>query len=118
MGGERGAQAVLQARVFEQVRRDHRFQAAHQERSQEIADIMLKDVFNRTEEKGITLDVTERFKDRLVDEGFNPAYGSRPLRRAIMRLMEDGLAEKSWPETSGREIPSLWMSTQRGTSRS
>merc|ERR1711937_903183 len=46
------------------------------------------------EEKGITLDVTERFKDRLVDEGFNPAYGARPLRRAIMRLMEDGLAEK------------------------
>merc|ERR1711937_239677 len=60
----------------------------------EIADIMLKDVFNRTEEKGIVLDVTERFKDRLVDEGFNPAYGARPLRRAIMRLMEDGLAEK------------------------
>eukprot|EP00205_Picochlorum_sp_RCC944_P005809 CAMPEP_0182613474 /NCGR_PEP_ID=MMETSP1330-20130603/25658_1 /TAXON_ID=464278 /ORGANISM="Picochlorum sp., Strain RCC944" /LENGTH=918 /DNA_ID=CAMNT_0024833183 /DNA_START=124 /DNA_END=2878 /DNA_ORIENTATION=- len=60
----------------------------------EIADIMLKDVFSRTEEKGITLDVTERFKDRLVDEGFNPAYGARPLRRAIMRLMEDGLAEK------------------------
>merc|ERR1712134_202397 len=60
----------------------------------EIADIMLKDVFNRTEEKGIVLDVTERFKDRLVDEGFNPAYGARPLRRAIMRLMEDGLSEK------------------------
>merc|ERR1712157_208737 len=60
----------------------------------EIADIMLKDVFSRTEEKGISLDVTERFKDRLVDEGFNPSYGARPLRRAIMRLMEDGLAEK------------------------
>mmetsp|Transcript_13777 Transcript_13777/g.34700 ORF Transcript_13777/g.34700 Transcript_13777/m.34700 type:complete len:800 (+) Transcript_13777:403-2802(+) len=60
----------------------------------EIADIMLKDVFMRTEEKMIHLDVTERFKDRLVDEGFNPAYGARPLRRAIMRLMEDGLAEK------------------------
>merc|ERR1719398_477266 len=60
----------------------------------EIADIMLRDVFKRTEEKEIHLDVTERFKDRLVDEGFNPAYGARPLRRAIMRLMEDGLAEK------------------------
>ena len=60
----------------------------------EIADIMLKDVFKRTEEKGIHLDVTEKFKDRLVDEGYNPAYGARPLRRAIMRLMEDALAEK------------------------
>lgn len=38
--------------------------------------------------------VTEKFKDRLVDEGFNPAYGARPLRRAIMRLIEDCLAER------------------------
>ena len=43
---------------------------------------------------GITLDVTERFKDRLVDEGFNPSYGARPLRRAITRLVEDAMAEK------------------------
>merc|ERR1719213_981004 len=60
----------------------------------EIADIMLRDVFKRTEEKEIHLDVTERFKDRLVYEGFNPAYGARPLRRAIIRLLEDALAEK------------------------
>jgi ATP-dependent Clp protease ATP-binding subunit ClpC len=39
-------------------------------------------------------DVTDRFKDRLVDEGFNPTYGARPLRRAVMRLLEDNLAEK------------------------
>ena len=59
----------------------------------EIADIMLKAVFSRAEEKGIRIEVTERFKDRLVDEGYNPAYGARPLRRAIMRLMEDSMAE-------------------------
>ncbi|KAI8103784.1 hypothetical protein M9434_002052 [Picochlorum sp. BPE23] len=59
----------------------------------EIADIMLKSVFERAEEKGIRIEVTERFKDRLVDEGYNPAYGARPLRRAIMRLMEDSMAE-------------------------
>jgi ATP-dependent Clp protease ATP-binding subunit ClpC len=59
----------------------------------EIADIMLKGVFQRAEEKGIRIEVTERFKDRLVDEGYNPAYGARPLRRAIMRLMEDSMAE-------------------------
>lgn len=35
------------------------------------------------------LKVTERFKDRVVDEGYNPSYGARPLRRAIMRLLED-----------------------------
>eukprot|EP00803_Ostreobium_quekettii_P005856 evm.model.scf_2902.1 EVM.evm.TU.scf_2902.1 scf_2902:2100-9657(+) len=60
----------------------------------QIADIMLKEVFMRSEEKGIKLEVTERFKDRLVDEGFNPAYGARPLRRSIMRLLEDSMAER------------------------
>ncbi len=34
------------------------------------------------------------FPYRLVTEGFNPAYGARPLRRAIMRLIEDCLAER------------------------
>eukprot|EP00898_Chlorokybus_atmophyticus_P008890 jgi/Chlat1/9001/Chrsp94S08284 len=60
----------------------------------EISELMLKEVFARMAEKGMTLDVTERFKDRLVDEGFSPTYGARPLRRAIMRLLEDSLAER------------------------
>jgi ATP-dependent Clp protease ATP-binding subunit ClpC len=60
----------------------------------EIADILLKEVFGRLGEQGIVLEVTERFKDRLVEEGYNPAYGARPLRRAIMRLLEDSLAEE------------------------
>lgn len=60
----------------------------------EIADILLKEVFTRLTEQEITLQVTERFKDRLVEEGYNPSYGARPLRRAIMRLLEDSLAEE------------------------
>ncbi|MBD1836731.1 ATP-dependent Clp protease ATP-binding subunit [Coleofasciculus sp. FACHB-64] len=60
----------------------------------EIADIMLKEVIGRLSEQGIILEVTERFKDRLVEEGYNPSYGARPLRRAIMRLLEDSLAEE------------------------
>ncbi|AHB87491.1 ATP-dependent Clp protease ATPase subunit ClpC [Thermosynechococcus sp. NK55a] len=60
----------------------------------QIADILLKEVFSRLTEKGITLEVTERFKERLIDEGYNPSYGARPLRRAIMRLLEDTLAEE------------------------
>jgi ATP-dependent Clp protease ATP-binding subunit ClpC len=55
---------------------------------------MLKDLFTRLTEQGIKLEVTDRFKDRLIDEGYNPAYGARPLRRAIMRLLEDILAEE------------------------
>ncbi|MEM7771554.1 MAG: ATP-dependent Clp protease ATP-binding subunit [Cyanobacteria bacterium P01_A01_bin.37] len=60
----------------------------------EISDILLKEVFGRLLEQGITLEVTERFKERLVEEGYNPSYGARPLRRAIMRLLEDSLAEE------------------------
>ncbi|MBD2354468.1 ATP-dependent Clp protease ATP-binding subunit [Tolypothrix sp. FACHB-123] len=60
----------------------------------QIAEIMLKEVFGRLTEKGITLEVTDRFKDRLIQEGYSPSYGARPLRRAIMRLLEDSLAEE------------------------
>jgi len=60
----------------------------------QISDILLKEVFNRLTEKNINLQVTERFKERLVEEGYNPSYGARPLRRAIMRLLEDTLAEE------------------------
>ena len=59
-----------------------------------IAEIMLREVFARMEDKGIRLSVTEAFKERLVEEGYNPSYGARPLRRAVMRLLEDSLAEE------------------------
>jgi len=60
----------------------------------DISEILLKEVFNRLTEKQISLEVTDKFKDRLIEEGFNPAYGARPLRRAIMRLLEDVMAEE------------------------
>jgi len=71
--------------VFRQLSRDE---------VKEIAEIMLKEVFSRMSEKGIHLSVTEAFKERLVEEGYNPSYGARPLRRAVMRLLEDSLAEE------------------------
>jgi ATP-dependent Clp protease ATP-binding subunit ClpC len=70
------------------------FRQLSKDEVKEIADIMLKEVMGRLMEQGITLEVTERFKDRLVTEGYNPSYGARPLRRAIMRLLEDSLAEE------------------------
>ena len=60
----------------------------------QIAEIMLKEVFERISMKGIQLEVTDRFKIRLIEEGYNPTYGARPLRRAVMRLLEDSLAEE------------------------
>jgi ATP-dependent Clp protease ATP-binding subunit ClpC len=71
--------------VFRQLTRDE---------VKQIAEIMLREVFGRIREKGIELSVTEAFKERLVEEGYNPSYGARPLRRAVMRLLEDSLAEE------------------------
>jgi ATP-dependent Clp protease ATP-binding subunit ClpC len=68
------------------------FRQLNREEVKEIAEIMLKEVFGRMGEKGITLTVSDAFKERLVEEGYNPAYGARPLRRAVMRLLEDSLA--------------------------
>ncbi len=70
------------------------FRQLSKDEVKEIADILLNEVFKRLTEQGITLGVTDRFKDRLVEEGYNPSYGARPLRRAIMRLLEDSLAEE------------------------
>ena len=70
------------------------FRQLNREEVKEIAEIMLKEVFGRMGDKGITLTVSDAFKERLVEEGYNPAYGARPLRRAVMRLLEDSLAEE------------------------
>jgi len=59
----------------------------------EIAEIEFRKTFKRCRERGVTLSLTERFKTKVVNEGFNPVYGARPLRRSIMRLLEDNLAE-------------------------
>ena len=70
------------------------FRQLSKDEVKDIAEIMLKEVFSRINEKGIKLNVTEAFKERLVEEGYNPSYGARPLRRAVMRLLEDSLAEE------------------------
>lgn len=70
------------------------FRQLNREEVKEIAEILLKEVFTRLTEKQITLQVTDPFKELLVEEGYNPSYGARPLRRAIMRLLEDVLAEE------------------------
>jgi len=70
------------------------FQQLTKDEVKQISSILLGEVCSRLTEQGITLEVTERFKDRLVEEGYNPSYGARPLRRAITRLLEDCLAEE------------------------
>jgi len=70
------------------------FRQLTKEQVKDISEIMLREVFGRLTEQGITLEVTDAFKELLVKEGYNPSYGARPLQRAIMRLLEDVLAEE------------------------
>jgi ATP-dependent Clp protease ATP-binding subunit ClpC len=70
--------------VFRQLTRDE---------VRQIADLLIQEVAGNLVDRGIALEVTNRVKDRLVVEGYSPAYGARSLRRAITRLLEDALAE-------------------------
>ncbi|MBN8562877.1 MAG: ATP-dependent Clp protease ATP-binding subunit [Leptolyngbya sp. UWPOB_LEPTO1] len=67
-------------------------QLTHDEIKQ-IANLLLNEFSARLLEQGITLEVSDRVKDRLVETGYHPEQGARPLRRAITRLLEDSLAE-------------------------
>ena len=59
----------------------------------EIVDFMLKRVREQLKAQGMALEVTQAAKDHLIKLGWDPAFGARPLRRAIQNLIEDVLAE-------------------------
>ena len=60
---------------------------------------MIKSVQNRLKDKGINLIVELSVQAFLTDEGYDPIYGARPLRRAIMKYLEDSLAEQCLSKT-------------------
>src|SRR5204862_351342 len=57
-----------------------------------IVDIQLSRLRKRLEERKITLAVTDDAKHLLIERGWDPVYGARPLKRAIQRLVQDPLA--------------------------
>jgi ATP-dependent Clp protease ATP-binding subunit ClpC len=65
----------------------------------EICGLMVKQVQNRLKEKGIYLIIDLAVQAFLTDEGYDPIYGARPLRRAIMKYLEDTLAEQCLSKT-------------------
>lgn len=69
------------------------FKPLEQKDLRQIVDILLKDLTKRLGEKGVALDWTTATDDVLVEEGTDFAYGARPLKRAIQKLVEDPIAE-------------------------
>ena len=69
------------------------FQSLTKENLHEIVKIEIAYVLNRLKDKGITLDINEEAVGLLIEKGFDPVYGARPLKRTIQRLLEDPLSE-------------------------
>ena len=58
-----------------------------------IVDLMLNSVNNMVKSRGMQITVTDEAKNKLVEEGYNPAMGARPLRRTIQEEIEDKVAD-------------------------
>jgi len=69
------------------------FRALTREDLQTIVDYELAKVFKRLTEHGLKLEPSEQAKEFLIDKGYNPEFGARPLRRAIEHYIEDPLSE-------------------------
>ena len=68
------------------------FQPLTREQLAEIVELQLGRLRERLAERRIELEVTDAAKELLAEEGWDPAYGARPLKRAIQRLLENPLA--------------------------
>ena len=95
---------VIRDRVMEELRRDFRpeflnrldeivlFHSLGKEELSRIVDIMLRELNDRLADRKITISLTPAAKTRIAGIGFDPAYGARPLRRALQKRIEDPLA--------------------------
>jgi len=70
------------------------FNSLEKDSIHKIIDIVLKDVVKRLKTLGFEIKLTDAAKDFLSEKGYDPAYGARPLHRAIQKYLEDPLAEE------------------------
>ena len=69
------------------------FHKLQKEELRQIVSIMAKEITSRLQELNITVKITSAVLDVLAEEGFDPEYGARPIRRAIQKKIEDPLSE-------------------------
>ncbi|MDP6685861.1 MAG: ATP-dependent Clp protease ATP-binding subunit, partial [Candidatus Omnitrophota bacterium] len=70
------------------------FHSLNKEHLYQIVEIELQEVKNRLKEQNIVIELDQKAKDLLIDQGFDQVFGARPLKRTIQRLLEDPLAEE------------------------
>ncbi|MDC4226551.1 MAG: AAA family ATPase [Candidatus Manganitrophus sp.] len=61
---------------------------------EKIVDILVNELNQKLTEKGIHIELTEEVKHWLIQEGYEPSYGARPMRRCIQKNIEDSLSEE------------------------
>lgn len=86
------------------------FKALDKENLLNIVDIMLSDVNARLAINGIHLDVTDKVKEKLVDLGYDPKMGVRPLRRTIQEHIEDAITDYYLENPSEKELRAIMTS--------
>lgn len=69
------------------------FKPLSKENLLKIIDTMLEDLASRLDVKGVKLEITQEVKEKILEKGYKPKYGARPLRRAIQSMLEDKLAD-------------------------
>ena len=69
------------------------FHALSREHMEDIVTILMKEVSSNLLEKGISLEVTDAAREWLAEEGYDPTFGARPLRRLIQDTVEDKLSD-------------------------
>jgi len=70
------------------------FRQLTKEDMKKIVDILINEVEERLQERNMVLELDETSKELLVEEGFDPEFGARPIKRTIRRLIEDPLSEE------------------------
>lgn len=70
------------------------FHALEKKQLEEIVTLMANQLVNRLKEQHMSLELTDAAKDKIAQEGYDPEYGARPLRRAIQKHVEDRLSEE------------------------
>ncbi len=70
------------------------FRSLTKEDMKKIVDILIGELEERLDDKKMVLEIDESGKDLLVEEGFDPQFGARPIKRTIRRLIEDPLSEE------------------------
>ncbi|HBQ27504.1 MAG TPA: ATP-dependent Clp protease ATP-binding subunit ClpC [Syntrophomonas sp.] len=75
------------------------FSSLNEEELKQIIEILLRDLTKRIEENGYTMEINAAARDVIMKEGYEPAYGARPLKRAIQKLVEDQVSEEILKKT-------------------